>query len=271
MKRICLACLSALIVGFGPPSHDALRAESVVGMFSANGVAIRTDARAGYDGAGSDPLVDYDIAPTDFKSGTADFLGGAAATMASATKIPAAGDPKDVADVEARTTFVFGGPFGGSLTDEVFFSVSGTVSAASAHNSAGNPAAANILAVGTAAFFVDAGFGGAPPPGVIVGSVYLPVFIAPRAPEGVKEVTVFENEREVARLDAESLPFRVPLYTQNGYRIEFHYSALAPFGEDPPFSFEYRVAIRAVPEPTTAVMMAAVSMAWLTACRRRKW
>jgi len=264
-QKILVVSVAAISSFFGV--GDLVLAASIVGRFSANGLSLSTQATARYVGDGSTPA-DFDMPPDDSKSGTVDFLGPVVTTSVTATKTPAMGAAKDVAEVTATLQFEFGDPHSTLPNDGFTFSATGNVSAVSAFNTAGNPSAAIAASKGSLRFFIDAGFGGAPPAGTVVGALDLPGLSPLTAWEVVKHIEVFENSVTIGMIEPGDGPLTLPLKTANSYEVRTEYVAHAPFGVDPPFHFDYRATLVEIPEPAAGVSFLAAALAILTLTRR---
>lgn len=258
--------LRTLLVGLGLVGllGAAASADTIIGRYTDNVWFVNVDANAGFTGAGSDPILDY--ADSQNSVSGSGFFGTAAIASATTTATPTTGALKDKAQGTSTLELDLGSPIGAIPNDELHFSFSGTVSAQSATNSAGNPA--DAVFTGQAMAFMALRSTGTIPHGTVLGHVDLPALRSLGANETLLGLQVQENSTQILALTAGDPATSIDLKAFNTYRIILNYEARAPYGTDPSFGFSYDAGLAPIPEPATLALVALGGLAMLA--RRRK-
>jgi len=263
MKRFCSLALLVVVLGWA----TGVRAESVIGKYSSNGVTIQSEIAVGY----KDPVFGSSVAADfadDIDSDLASAINPLGMADASQTILPASGAAKDQAQGALKSQFELGTPYGSVPIDEGRFSASFWASAWDAKNLAGNPSDAVVAALGRMSFYVDPiGMG----PNIFVGQLNLPG-LPPLGPyETNLQLEVLDNSVPFLTLTSGGPGAVVPLATAHNYDLVLYYKVTVPYGNDPPFAFGYTFTMSLIPEPST-FMLSALGLLGLAfvGWRRRK-
>lgn len=207
---------------------------------SLNGVSLSSDITVGFVGVGS--------GAGDFTSGSGSdlalaSLGPTGSALATASIVPAVGDPKDKAEGSVEARFEFGTPVGTTPFDTFKFEATGVGSALNATNLAGNASAASVVGQATVEFFVDI-----VPPNDCDGFIQLSDLRALAPFETFLEVNVIQDpglptQTLLATIPDGSPGQVIPIVEDKGYLIQFDYELFVPNGVDPPFSIVFSGAV----------------------------
>jgi hypothetical protein len=264
---LVVLCASLILV-FGALQLPDVRADSVLGNYSPNGVLLTSTESNSFNGVGSTPGADSNIAGNYTRlipsSEVADYVN------AGTTLLPAGGGlAKDQASGHLTVTCTLGSPWTTYTNDQMEFMFNGTLSAVAAKNSAGNPASAQLWAFGNENFSIDA----PPPTGSTAGYLNLPSLRNLAATETSLEVVVNQDSAPILFMQAGDPAQVVNLDFGHQYDVRLNYSAQAPYGTDPTYNLDYRAQISSqpLPEPGALTLLSvATATIGLFGWRRRR-
>ena len=261
-----------LLLGLcGLPS--AVARGSTLVSHSANAARIRASIDVGFVGAGSTGL------DRDSDSQLAPFVlpapGAVVSVAVSASKpTPAFGSGTATGTINTQLTY------GTGDSDAFDFTGLVTLSALTALNTAGNMSGADVVAVGSVTFMLDAGYGLHPITGLptVAGDLVGKLVLAAPGPLGAYEmarnVSVVKDPSStlvvVATLSAGDPATSVDLYVGSDYRINFEYIARVPHGIDPVFDINFSAESVVVPEPSVLASLIGLGTMGLLAFARRR-